>query len=86
MGERSQKYSIEELNEHGHGWRVDVQHDKAIPNLVSFDMVYMMEGEDTEQDIGVLMTPKVAFRLASLLNQTASDVQRGDDDNAEYGW
>lgn len=82
MSERSQKYTLEELNEHGHGWRVSVQKDPALPDFVSFDMVYMMEGEDTEQDIGVLMTPKAAYRLANLLNQTASDVNNGEGD----GW
>lgn len=81
MSERSQKYTLEELNEHGHGWRVTVQKDPSLAEFVSFDMVYMMDGEDTEQDIGVLMTPKAAYRLANLLNQTASDIN-----NDESGW
>jgi len=69
MIERSQKYSIEELNEEGYGFRITLQHDMA--QYVSFDMVYIADHEDTEQDIGVIMTPKAAFGLAEILQKTA---------------
>jgi len=72
---------IEEENEYGNGFRlkITVDPDAPLDKYVSLDLIYRCEGEDTEDYVGVILSPQAAFDIARNLEKAAYSIIDKDD-------
>lgn len=72
---------IEEENEYGNGFRlkITVDPDAPLDKYVSLDLIYRCEGEDTEDSVGVILSPQAAFDIARNLEKAAYSIIDKDD-------
>ena len=67
---------IEEENQYGNGFRLKIMVDPISPleKYVSLDVMYLSEGEDTEDSVGVLLSPLAALEIAYNLEKAAHSI------------
>lgn len=78
---------IEEENEYGNGFRfkVQVEADAPLNKYVSIDLMYICEGEDTSDTLGVLLSPKAAQEIARALENASYTAYANNEETEQNG-